>query len=92
VQDERICHYLQNICLNPAEMSLLQPQGLAHIFAYFSEMKWDHPATIQTIVERLMQLKPSELRAKDLTTFLWCCAQLNCTLNEVTQQVRGLKN
>ncbi|KAL7741891.1 hypothetical protein ACLKA6_012106 [Drosophila palustris] len=81
VQDERICQYLQDICLNPAELSLLQPRGLAHIFAYFSEMRWDHPETVQTIVERLMQLKPSELRAKDLTTFLWCCAQLNCTLS-----------
>ncbi|XP_034491018.1 uncharacterized protein LOC117794499 [Drosophila innubila] len=81
VQDERICNYLQDICLNPAELSLLQPRGLAHIFAYFSEMKWDHPETVQSIVARLMQLKPSELRAKDLSTFLWCCAQLNCTLN-----------
>ncbi|KAH8377136.1 hypothetical protein KR093_003677 [Drosophila rubida] len=80
VQDERVCEYLQQICLNPVELSQLQPRGLAHIFAYFSEMRWDHTESVQAIVKQLLQFKPHELRAKDLATFIWCCAQLNCNL------------
>lgn len=81
VRDERICQYLEKICLVPSQLELLQPRGLAHLFAYFAEMQWDHPNCLQALVDRLMKFKPSELRAKDLSTFLWCCAQLNCSLN-----------
>ncbi|KAH8274157.1 hypothetical protein KR044_013287 [Drosophila immigrans] len=81
VQDERICEYLQNICLNSEELSQLQPRGLAHIFAYFAEMRWDHTESIRAIVEQILQFKPHELRAKDLSTFMWCCAQVNCALD-----------
>ncbi|XP_034101273.1 uncharacterized protein LOC117565979 isoform X1 [Drosophila albomicans] len=89
VQDERVVQYLQNICLNTAELSQLQPRGLAHIFAYFSEMRWDHSEVVQAIVEQLLQYKPFELRTKDLATFIWCCAQLDCALS--TTQLKQLE-
>lgn len=81
VRDERICQYLEKICLEPAQLQQLEPRGLAHLFAYFAEMQWDQPDCLQALVDRLLTFKPSELRAKDLSTFLWCCAQLNCSLN-----------
>ncbi|EDW57836.1 uncharacterized protein [Drosophila virilis] len=89
VQDERICQHLQGICLEPAQLLKLQPRGLAHIFAYFAEMQWDQAECMHALVERLLQFKPSELRAKDLATFLWSCAQLNCPLT--TAQLRQLE-
>ncbi|EDW03115.1 uncharacterized protein LOC6561612 [Drosophila grimshawi] len=89
VQDERICHHLKEICLQPSQLWQLQPRGLAHIFAYFAELRWDEADCLQALVERLMQLKPSELRAKDLATFLWSCAQLNCDLSAA--QLRQLE-
>lgn len=81
VRDERICQYLEKICLEPSQVQLLEPRGLAHLFAYFAEMQWDQPDCLKALVNRLIKFKPSELRAKDLSTFLWCCAQLNCSLN-----------
>lgn len=81
VRDEPICQYLEKICLEPSQLQLLEPRGLAHLFAYFAEMQWDQPDCLKALVNCLMKFKPSELRAKDLSTFLWCCAQLNCSLN-----------
>lgn len=81
VRDESICQYLEKICLEPSQLQLLEPRGLAHLFAYFAEMQWDQPDCLKALVNCLMKFKPSELRAKDLSTFLWCCAQLNCSLN-----------
>ncbi|ALC39045.1 CG4619 [Drosophila busckii] len=81
VHNEKICKQLQLICLDPAQLAQLQPRGLAHIFAYFAETQWDQPDCMQALVARLLKYKPSELRAKDLATFIWSCAQLNCTLS-----------
>lgn len=81
VRDERICQHLEKISLEPSQLQLLEPRGLAHLFAYFAEMQWDQPDCLKALVNCLMKFKPSELRAKDLSTFLWCCAQLNCSLN-----------
>lgn len=81
VRDESICQYLEKICLEPSQLQLLEPRGLAHLFAYFAEMQWDQPDCLKALANCLMKFKPSELRAKDLSTFLWCCAQLNCSLN-----------
>ncbi|XP_033149544.1 uncharacterized protein LOC108606008 [Drosophila busckii] len=81
VHNEEICEQLQLICLDPAQLAQLQPRGLAHIFAYFAETQWDQPDCMQALVARLLKYKPSELRAKDLATFIWSCAQLNCTLS-----------
>ena len=44
-------------------------------------MQWDQPECLIAVVERLLQFKPHELRAKDLSTFLWSCAQLNIGLS-----------
>ncbi|XP_017042800.1 uncharacterized protein LOC108089175 [Drosophila ficusphila] len=90
VKDERVCQHLQSICLDPAKIGLLEPRGLAHIFALFAEQLWDQKDCLDIIVDRLMTLlKPGELRAKDLATFLWASAQLNCELTP--QQVRQLE-
>lgn len=89
VHDERVCQYLRTICLDPTQISKLQPRGLAHIFAYFAEMQWDQAECLQALVERLLSIKPGELRAKDLSTFLWSCAQLNCSLT--AEQLRKLE-
>ncbi|XP_043950362.1 uncharacterized protein LOC108034020 [Drosophila biarmipes] len=90
VKDERVCQHLQDICLDPSRLTLIEPRGLAHIFAFFAEQLWDHQETLTVIVERLMTLlKPGDLRAKDLATFLWASAQLNCELS--AEQVRQLE-
>ncbi|KAH8395160.1 hypothetical protein KR222_001993 [Zaprionus bogoriensis] len=81
VQSERICQHLAKICLEPSQLQHMESRGLAHIFAYFAESQWDQPKCLQALTERLMQYKSMEMRAKDLTTFLWSCAQLNCSLN-----------
>ncbi|XP_017953845.2 uncharacterized protein LOC108649387 [Drosophila navojoa] len=89
VHDERICQHLQSICLEQTQLTKLQPRGLAHIFAYFAEMQWDEPECMQALVERLLSFNPGELRAKDVSTFLWGCAQLNCNLT--AEQLRKLE-
>ncbi|EDW88713.1 uncharacterized protein LOC6527933 [Drosophila yakuba] len=90
VKDERVCQHLQNICLDPVKITLIEPRGLAHIFAFFAEQLWDQHECLTVIVERLMTLlKPGDLRAKDLATFLWASAQLDCTLTP--EQIRQLE-
>ncbi|XP_016979098.1 uncharacterized protein LOC108044558 [Drosophila rhopaloa] len=90
VKDERVCQHLQDICLDPAKIALIEPRGLAHIFAFFAEQLWDQKECLTVVVDRLMTLlKPGDLRAKDLATFLWASAQLNCELTP--QQVRQLE-
>ncbi|XP_030377333.1 uncharacterized protein LOC115626192 [Scaptodrosophila lebanonensis] len=80
VSDERICQHLTSICLEPTHIRQFEPRGIAHISAYFAEQLWDHADCLSTIVERLLALKPGDLRAKDLATLLWSCAELNCQL------------
>ncbi|XP_017005735.2 uncharacterized protein [Drosophila takahashii] len=90
VKDERVCQHLQDICLDPVKLALIEPRGLAHIFAFFAEQLWDKKECLNIVVDRLMTLlKPGDLRAKDLATFLWASAQLNCELSP--QQVRQLE-
>ncbi|XP_039481052.1 uncharacterized protein LOC120445029 isoform X2 [Drosophila santomea] len=90
VKDERVCQHLQNICLDPVKITLIEPRGLAHIFAFFAEQLWDQHECLTVIVERLMTLlKPGDLRAKDLATFLWASAQLDCALTP--EQIRQLE-
>ncbi|XP_037709010.1 uncharacterized protein LOC119546636 [Drosophila subpulchrella] len=90
VKDERVCQHLQDICLDPAKLTLIEPRGLAHIFAFFAEQLWDQKECLTVVVDRLMTLlKPGDLRAKDLATFLWASAQLNCELSP--EQVRQLE-
>ncbi|XP_001356329.2 uncharacterized protein [Drosophila pseudoobscura] len=90
VRDERVCQHLQQICLDSAQITQIEPRGLGHIFAFFAEQLWDQEECLSVIVERLMgSLKPGDLRAKDLATFLWSCAQLNCQLSAA--QLRQLE-
>ncbi|KAI8042237.1 uncharacterized protein LOC128261874 [Drosophila gunungcola] len=90
VKDERVCQHLQDICLDPARIALIEPRGLAHIFAFFAEQLWDQKECLAIVIERLMTLlKPGDLRPKDLATFLWASAQLNCELTP--QQIRQLE-
>ncbi|KAH8248740.1 hypothetical protein KR032_002685 [Drosophila birchii] len=90
VKDERVCQHLQGICLDPCKIALFDPRGLGHIFAFFAEQLWDEKQCLNTIVARLMNLlKPGDLRAKDLATFLWASAQLDCELTE--PQIRQLE-
>nr|XP_036668721.1 uncharacterized protein LOC108017723 [Drosophila suzukii] len=90
VKDERVCQHVQDICLDPAKLTLIEPRGLAHIFAFFAEQLWDQKDCLAVVVDRYMTLlKPGDLRAKDLATFLWASAQLNCDLSP--EQVRQLE-
>ncbi|XP_017095716.2 uncharacterized protein [Drosophila bipectinata] len=82
VMDERVCLYLQDICLDPNKLALIEPRGLAHIFSFFAEQLWDQKECLNVLIEKLMnELKPGQLRAKDLATFLWASAQLDCELS-----------
>ncbi|XP_034134701.1 uncharacterized protein LOC117587845 [Drosophila guanche] len=79
VRDERVCQHLQQICLDSAQITQIEPRGLGHIFAFFAEQLWDQEECMTVVVERLLSLlKPGDLRAKDLATFLWSSSQLNC--------------
>ncbi|KAH8334077.1 hypothetical protein KR059_006479 [Drosophila kikkawai] len=90
VKNERVCQHLQDICMNPGQIALIDPRGLAHIFAFFAEQLWDEKQCLAIVVERLMNLlKPGDLRAKDLATFLWASAQLDFELSE--PQIRQLE-
>ncbi|KAH8279860.1 hypothetical protein KR054_008784 [Drosophila jambulina] len=90
VKDERVCQHLQDICVNPRKIALIDSRGLAHIFAFFAEQLWDQKQCLNIVVERLLNLlKPGDLRAKDLATLLWASAQLDCDLSEA--QIRQLE-
>ncbi|KAH8287861.1 hypothetical protein KR018_003597 [Drosophila ironensis] len=90
VMDDEVCRHLQEVCLDPAQMALLEPRGLAHIFAFFAEQLYDHKECLNALLGRLMSLlKPGDLRAKDLATFLWASAQLDCKLS--AEQIRQLE-
>lgn len=90
VMDDRVCHHLQDICMDPKKIALIEPRGLAHIFSFFAEQLWDHKECLNVLIEQLMTvLKPGQLRAKDLATFLWASAQLDCELSP--QHVRQLE-
>ncbi|EDW76668.1 uncharacterized protein Dwil_GK15578 [Drosophila willistoni] len=71
---EEVCRHLANICMNPAEISQLEPRGLTHILAFFAEQLWDQSDCLKVLVDRL---SPLNMRAKDFATFLWASAQLN---------------
>ncbi|XP_022220206.1 uncharacterized protein LOC111072565 [Drosophila obscura] len=89
VRDERVCQHLQQICLDSTQITQIEPRGLGHIFAFFAEQRWDQEECMAVVVERLMTLKPGDLRAKDLATLLWSSAQLNCQLSAA--QLRQLE-
>lgn len=90
VKDERVCQHLQDICLDPIKITHIEPRGLAHIFAFFAEQLWDQNECLTVVVKRLMTLlKPGDLRSKDLATFLWASAQLNCALTP--EEIRQLE-
>uniref|UniRef100_A0A1A9WHI3 RAP domain-containing protein n=1 Tax=Glossina brevipalpis TaxID=37001 RepID=A0A1A9WHI3_9MUSC len=94
-----VCEYLAEICKNPDCLSKLQVKGQLHIFAYLTECLWDNEECSQPIIESFFKniLHPKRfefhieaIRGKDLCTFLWCCAQMNCSLTP--EQLRYIEN
>lgn len=84
-----VCEYVSNFCQDKQKLKYLQPRGLVHLFAYLAESLWDSEESTQPFIETFMnQLKGSRsksyvqtIRGKDIETFLWSCAQLNCNLS-----------
>ncbi|XP_011199817.2 uncharacterized protein LOC105223721 [Bactrocera dorsalis] len=89
VQSREVCEHLQNYCTQDI-VERLQLRGCIHLFAYFADNLWDDEISIDSLIKQcLNRLVPSRkfdmndenVRCKDISTFLWCCAQLNCKLS-----------
>ncbi|XP_065356802.1 uncharacterized protein LOC135951145 [Calliphora vicina] len=95
-----VCEYITNICQDAGKLRQLQARGQVHLFAYLAENLWDSKNCTQplvdTITEQLTLSRHSNrsytptIRGKDIATFLWSCAQLNCSLSSI--QFRTIEN
>uniref|UniRef100_A0A1A9VE56 FAST kinase leucine-rich domain-containing protein n=1 Tax=Glossina austeni TaxID=7395 RepID=A0A1A9VE56_GLOAU len=99
VRSPNVCEYLTAICKNSDSLARLQVKGQVHIFAYLTECLWDNEECSKPIIElffknllqpRRFEFHSEAVRIKDLCTFLWCCAQMNCALT--TEQLRHVEN
>lgn len=78
VKSKDICEKLDVVC-GEEQLKNFEFMGLAHIFAYFSELQWNNRKTCSRFVnEGLSKIRSTDVykRPKDMSTFLWCCAQL----------------
>lgn len=70
------------------DLEKLHFKGLVHFFAYFSDGLWNDKEVCSVIMEgclkRLVDFSDefviNDIRAKDMTTLLWSCANLDCDL------------
>lgn len=95
-----VCEYIANICQDLQKLQQLQSRGQVHLFAYLAENLWDSKDCIQPLIETFTeQLTISRnskgsygptIRGKDIATFLWASAQLNCSLSSI--QLRSIEN
>lgn len=68
------------------DLEKLHFKGLCHFFAYFSDGLWNDKEVCSVIVDaclkRLLEYSDdfivNDIRAKDITTLLWSCANLDC--------------
>ena len=95
-----VCEHITNICQNSVKLQQLQPKGKVHLFAYLAENLWDSNDCTQPLIESITEhialarrndsTYAQSIRGKDIDTFLWACAQLNCSLSSV--QLRSIEN
>lgn len=93
-----ICEYITNLCQDSQKLQQLQARGQIHLFAYLADSLWDSKECTQRLIETFTnQLKISHsrsyaqtIRGKDVATFLWSCAQLNCELS--SSQFHDIEN
>lgn len=98
VRSNEVCDHLTQICTDARRLKTLQPRGQMHIFAYLADNLWDSEDCMQPLINQFMKsIKSSgrssfaqSVRGKDVATFLWCCAQLNCSITE--EQFRAIEN
>uniref|UniRef100_A0A1B0C1C7 FAST kinase leucine-rich domain-containing protein n=1 Tax=Glossina palpalis gambiensis TaxID=67801 RepID=A0A1B0C1C7_9MUSC len=99
VRSATVCEYLTAICKNSDSLAKLQIRGQVHLFAYLAECLWDNEECSKPIIElffknllqpRRFEFHSEAVRSKDLCTFLWCCAQMNCPLT--SEQLRHVEN
>ncbi|KAL5279471.1 hypothetical protein ACFFRR_003843 [Megaselia abdita] len=71
------------------DLEKLHFKGLVHFFAYFSDGLWNDKEVCNVILDgclrRLLEFADeyvvNDIRAKDITTLLWSCANLDCQLD-----------
>lgn len=89
VHSEEVCEHLQNYCTQDI-VERLQLRGCIHLFAYFADNLWDDERSIEPLIKQCLHriissrkfgMNDDNVRCKDIATFLWCCAQLNCKLS-----------
>ncbi|CAD6997659.1 uncharacterized protein LOC101460731 [Ceratitis capitata] len=90
VRSKEICEHLKKYCA-PDIADRLQIRGCIHLFAYFADNLYDDKSSIQPLVKQCLHrinaslkcdLQNENIRGKDIATFLWCCAQLNCSISK----------
>ncbi|XP_017473204.1 PREDICTED: uncharacterized protein LOC108364142 isoform X1 [Rhagoletis zephyria] len=82
VHSEEVCKHLTALC-NEIFLERFQIRGCVHIFAYLADNLWDERNALECLVKHcLPRLRRENARCKDIATFLWCCAQLNCNLSQ----------
>lgn len=92
LHDEQVCNYLTNLCNSAKCLEKFKPLGLVHIFAYLADALWDSSEAADNIIDmfhdklRHNRSMDDNIRGKDIATFLWCCAQLNCSLPDDKMQ------
>ncbi|KAI8119412.1 hypothetical protein CVS40_9180 [Lucilia cuprina] len=95
-----VCEYIANICQDTQKLQQLQARGQVHLFAYLAENLWDSKECTQPLIEAITEQitlsrrrtagHSATIRGKDIATFLWSCAQLNCSLSSI--QFRTIEN
>ncbi|XP_055919827.1 uncharacterized protein LOC129951613 [Eupeodes corollae] len=78
VKSKDICEKLDAVC-SEKQLKSFEVMGLTHIFAYFVEFQWNNKKTCSKFInETLSRIRSSSqyIRPKDMTAFLWSCAQL----------------
>lgn len=84
IHSAEVCEHLKLLCKDPKKLRYLEPRGQMHLFTYLATNLWDcnmcSMNLIDQFIESLKGPDVKEIRAKDISNFLWCCAQLNCQL------------
>lgn len=91
VHSNEVCEYLKLLCQDSSKLQSLEPRGQMHLFTYLATNLWDCSVCSQNLINQfvssLKNPEVHEIRAKDISNFLWCCAQLNCKLTDDQCQI-----
>uniref|UniRef100_A0A0A1X262 50S ribosomal protein L10 n=1 Tax=Zeugodacus cucurbitae TaxID=28588 RepID=A0A0A1X262_ZEUCU len=89
IHSKEVCEHLTKYCSEDI-VERLQLRGCIHLFAYFADNLWDDENSIESVIDQCFQrivsspkfdMHAENVRCKDIATYLWCCAQLNCKLS-----------